>query len=357
MKILKSYLFKRLVTALLLIIFLVFVLEFGVRTIITYNIKFNTNIGGFVKYHPARRTQLKANYITEKFTINSHGVLGPEFEIIKPPETLRILTIGDSTTFCPPDRNYSRVLEEKLKTLFPGNHIEVIVGAVPGYDSYKALDWYNEFLNKLDPDIAIIYIGWGDMGQYHPFGLRYKNESKAYMQRTWVGKAMEKLYILRVPYFFMGRIEHSLPVDTSVLTPQEEAVLDRFTPTHYKANLTSLIQGLKKEGAVVYFIRPVGLITYNPTSYEIRKIHFPRNMKKKLAIYRAVYSKYMAALEEVSLDNRIPIIDLREIIQTEAQRGIFQDTMHISIKGAEQFGDYIAEFIKPKVEEILKRAF
>lgn len=355
MKIFNNDLFKGVIIALLLIIFIIFALEIGTRIIIRYNIVFNINIGGYVKYHPTRRTQLKANYIAENFTINSHGVLGPEFEIIKPTETLRILTIGDSTTFCPPNRNYSRVLEEKLRTLFPGNHIKVIVGAVPGYDSYTALDWYKEFLNKLNPDIAIVYLGWGDMGQYHPFGLRYKNESKSYRQRTWVGIAMEYLYFLRIPYFFIGRIESSLPVDTSPLTPQEKAVLDAFIPTHYKANLNSLIQDLKKKGAAVYLISPVGLITYHPTNDEIRRMHFPRNIKKKLAIYKAVYTKYMAALEEVSINNRAPIIDLREIIQSEEQRKIFQDTMHINIDGAEKFGNYIAEFIKPKVEEILTR--
>lgn len=320
-----------------------------------YNTIFNINIGGYVKYHPTRGTQLKENYISKNIKINSYGILGPELEIVKHPEAVRILTIGDSVSFAPPERNFSRVLEEKLKTFFPNNHIEVICGAVPGYCSYKALDWYNEFLNKLNPDIAIIYLGWNDMGQYNPFGLRYKNESLSYRKRTWVGALMENLYFLRIPYFLIGRIERTRPVDISPLTPKERDVLDNFVPTHYKANLTSLIQKLKKQGTAVYLVSLAGLNTYSPTNDELNRMGFARGTHKKLAIDKAVYIKYMAAVEEVHKNTETPIIDLRETIRSEEQRKIFTDTVHINIEGAEYFGNYIAVFIKQTVEGILAK--
>lgn len=354
MRIMKNDLLRGVIIGLLMFVFLIAALEIVARVLIRYNTVLNINVGGFAEYHPTRRKQLRANYVGENFTVNSHRILGPEFEIAKPPKTLRILTIGDSTTFAHPHRNYSRVLEEELISLFPGNSIEVIVGAVPGYDTYMALDWYKEFLNKLNPDIAIIYLGWGDMGQYHPFGLRYKNEDKSYRNRTWLGAATQELYFLRIPYFIMGRIEFKKPVDISKLTPQETSALDAFTPEHFKDNLTFLIQDLKKKGADVYLIAPAGLVTYNPTDDEIRKIHFPRGMKRKLSLYKAVYASYMRALEEVAVNNDAPLVDLREIIRTEEQRRIFQDTMHINVDGAEVFGSYIAEFIKPEVGEILR---
>ena len=59
-------------------------------------------------------------------------------------------------TFSPARRNYPRVLEEELDRFFGEQSVEVIVGAVPGYSSFEALHWYDEFLHLLKPDITII---------------------------------------------------------------------------------------------------------------------------------------------------------------------------------------------------------
>ena len=297
--------------------------------------------------------QLKKNYKAGGMSINSYGILGPEFKLEPNPKGIRILSIGNSVTFLPPKRNYSRVLEEKLSAYFPNNDVEVIVGAVPGYSSYETLNWYNEFLHELRPDIAIIYIGWNDIGQYHPFGLRYKNEGLSYQKRSLIGSLMENLYILRIPYFLIGRIERSKPVDTSPLTSEEKGILDDFLPTHYTTNLKTLIQKLKEQGSTVYLLTLAGLITYPQTDEELARMHFARGMKRKLEIYKAVYKKYEEALEEVSISTETPIIDLRELIRSASQRDILTDTMHINVKGAELYGNYIAETIKTKVGEIL----
>jgi len=209
----KNYFYILIITALL-----IGVLELATRIIFESDTVLNINIGGIKQYHTTRGTQLKKNYKAEGISINSYGILGYEFQLQPNNKGIRIITIGDSVTFCPPQKNYSKVLETKLRAYFQGNVIEVIPCAVPGYSTYESLDWYNEFLYKLKPDIAIIYLGWNDMGQYHPFGLRYKNEKLKYQNRSFIGYLMEKFYFLRIPYFFIGRIEKSRAVDTSPLT-------------------------------------------------------------------------------------------------------------------------------------------
>jgi len=317
------------------------------------NTVLNMNIGGIKEYHPTRRAQLKQNYKAEGISINSYGILGPEFKLQPNPKGIRILTIGDSVTFSPPQKNYSKILGEKLSAYFPGESIEVIVGAVPGYSTYESLDWYDEFLHKLKPDIAIIHLGWNDMGQFHPFGLRYKNERMSYQSRSWIGSLMENFYFLRVPYFFIGRIEKSTTVDTSPLTPEEKLILDKFVPIHYAANLKTLIKKLKEQNITVYLSTLAGLITYQQTDEELSKMHFARGMKNKLEIYRAVYEKYEEALEEVSISTETELIDLRTLIRNPGQRNIYTDTMHINTKGSEVYGNYFAETIKMDVQEIL----
>lgn len=316
------------------------------------NTIFNINIGGFKEFHPTRHIQLKKGYKSEGISINSYGILGAEFDLLKKNNTVRILTIGNSVTFSPPSENYSIVLEKELNKSFPNNDVEVIVGAVPGYSSYQALDWYNEFLYKLKPNIAIIYLGWNDMGQYHPFGLKYKNEN-LYQKQSILGYMMQNIFMLRLPYFFIGRLERSKPVDLSPLNEEEEKVLNEFYPLHFEENLNRLIQQLKQQGTLVYLLSLPGLITNDPTNEELKIMHFPRNTGKKLQIYKAIYKKYASTLEKVSMDTNTPIIDLCELIKTAEQRRIFTDTMHINADGARLFGHYIAENLRSKVKEML----
>ncbi len=255
-------------------------LESSTRLIFASNTMFNLNIGAFKAYHPTRRTQLKNGYQRGGILVNSHGLLGPEFSNPAPLGTLRILTIGDSVSFTPTQRNYSAVLETHLNTWFTHQPVEVLVGAVPGYSSYEALDWYDEFLHELNPDIALLALGWNDMGQYHPFGLKYKNAG-LYQERDLLSHLMEMFYFIRIPYFILGYLERAKPVDTSPLHPEEKRVIKDFTPVHYEQNLTSLIKKLESRNCTVYLLTLAGLISFSPTEAELSLMHFPRNIGKK----------------------------------------------------------------------------
>jgi lysophospholipase L1-like esterase len=336
------------------ILLLLSIIEITIRVYSAKKHVFNINIGAMNEWHPTRGgRKLKANYKAEGISINSYGILGPEIELEQNPKGIRILTIGNSVTFAPPNRNYSRILEEKLNEYFPNNDIEVVVGAVPGYCSYAALDWYNEFLYKLKPDIAIIYLGWNDMWVYNPFyPFHFKRKSKH--ERSLVESLMNKLYFLRIPYYLGSRSERAKAVDLSPLTLSEEKIIDDFYPDHYVENLTTLIEKLKDQGSSVYLLSLAGLMTYTPTNDELARMHFGRGMNKKLEILMEVYNKYQDALGKVSISTETTIIDLRKLIKTTEQRYIFTDAMHINEEGAKSFGFFIANAIKPDVDEMLK---
>ena len=325
--------------------------EIATRLVFTSNTALNINIGGFKAYHATRGTQLKKDYTAGDIRINSLGILGPEIDVEPRPGVIRILAIGNSVTFSPAPRNYPRVLEERLRDMFPGEEIEVVVGAVPGYSSYEALDWYEELLHELEPDITTIYLGWNDMGQFHPYGLRYKNE-RLYQDRTLLGRLMEYSYLMRVPYFFGGRIERSRPVDLTPMDADQRRELDAFKPTHFETNLESLIAQLRTAGSDVYLIGLAGLVTGTPTDEELSRMHFPRNMNKKLALYKAVYDKYAASLANVARRTDTPVINLGPLIRTPEQRLIFTDTMHINPEGAELYGAFLAAELRPAVAAI-----
>lgn len=334
----------------MLLVLLLALLEGATRLIFSSNTVLNINIGGFKEFHPSRRAALKPNYEAGTISINSHGLAGPEFEIERSANQIRILCIGDSVTFSPP-QNYCRILEDILQDRFADVDIEVIVAAVPGYSSYEALDWYEEFLNKLRPDIATIYLGWNDMGQYHPFGLRYKNE-RLYREQTLLGWLMERSYAARIPYFFLGRMEQSRPIDLSPLTDAERAILETFYPQHYEDNLETLIRRLQEAEASTFLISLTGLIALDPDEQEIAIMHMPRNLGRKLSLYKAIHSKYQQALLKVSRQTGTPIVDMTPTVENTDRLDVFTDTMHISATGARLYADVLADELNTLVSQI-----
>lgn len=74
-------------------------------------------------------------------------------------KTLRIVALGDSTTFgwgVEQDLTYPARLEAKLKGKIPGVDIESINGGVPGYSSFQGIHHINARVLTYQPDIWLI---------------------------------------------------------------------------------------------------------------------------------------------------------------------------------------------------------
>jgi len=346
-------LFKNILFSLILIGVFFGFLEISARLIYDSNTNLNIGLGGEKEYHPTRKFQLKKNYKAKNISINSHGILGPEFDINPNPNGIRILTMGNSCTFIPSERNYSRVLEENLSKLFPKDGIEVICAGIPGYDSFQLLDWYNDFLFKLEPDIAIIYIGWNDIGQYHPFGLQFKNQKLSYQERSIIGYLMENLYFLRIPYYFLGKIERNKKIDKSTLTFDEKQKISSFKPDHYYDNIYNLITKLQLKGSKTFLVSLVGLTSYSPTEDEFERMTFGRGFKRKYEIYKSVHDQYQIALEKLSNETESPLISINDVVKTENDRKIFYDIMHTNLDGAQVYGDFITNILLPDIKNLV----
>jgi len=88
--------------------------------------------------------------------VNSKGFRGPDFSPGKDPETIRIVTMGDSVTFGG-KMAYPRVLQDCL-----GDGYQVINAGVPGYSVYQGLKQYQGRIVSLKPDAVTVMFGWND---------------------------------------------------------------------------------------------------------------------------------------------------------------------------------------------------
>src|ERR1044071_73798 len=91
---------------------------------------------------------------------NSHGTRGQEFQIQKPPNSFRILSLGDSRTFgwgLGENETYSGVLQNLLqKDSPPGKIIEVINAGVNAWSYPQMTVYFRDVALQYQPDIVIL---------------------------------------------------------------------------------------------------------------------------------------------------------------------------------------------------------
>lgn len=101
---------------------------------------------------------------------NSQG-LRNEQEIDFSKDNFRILTIGDSFTYCPYVNNqdtWQAVLEKKLLNKFPEKKIQVLNAGVAGYTITDELQYLQEKGIKIKPDLVILGIYSNDINDLNP---------------------------------------------------------------------------------------------------------------------------------------------------------------------------------------------
>lgn len=99
-------------------------------------------------------------------TINAMGLRGALPAVPKPAGSVRVLAVGDSTTFgwgVNDDGTYVVQLEQRLKREFPGLPLDVVNGGVGAYDLKHAARLLRHLAPKLEPDVVLVGLYWNDL--------------------------------------------------------------------------------------------------------------------------------------------------------------------------------------------------
>ncbi len=104
----------------------------------------------------------------DKINYNSLGLRGPEFSIIKSPDTYRIFMVGGSTMIGSGATSDETTKPAILQKIFDSYNtttqkIEVINAAFFGANSSTEFDLISQKLVRYQPDLIIIYDGWNDL--------------------------------------------------------------------------------------------------------------------------------------------------------------------------------------------------
>jgi len=115
--------------------------------------------------------KFKPNWRGERLGVswnsNSFGLRDEEFLMQKPPDTFRILSLGESGTFgtnVEPEETYSKQLETLLNNHRKKSKLrfQVINAGMPSYTSFQGLIYLKRYGLKFQPDLIMIYFHSSD---------------------------------------------------------------------------------------------------------------------------------------------------------------------------------------------------
>jgi lysophospholipase L1-like esterase len=109
---------------------------------------------------------LRPGYTSPNVRINSMGLRSPEVAIPKPPQTIRVLLLGDSFTFGlrALDKDlFARRIEERLREKFAPLSVEVVNAGVLSYCPLLEYLQYRQQLHVLEPDLVILNFDMSDV--------------------------------------------------------------------------------------------------------------------------------------------------------------------------------------------------
>lgn len=97
--------------------------------------------------------------------INSLGMRGAELAVPKPADTYRLLFLGDSSVYgdgVEQDKNFPSLTGGILSAKW-GRPVEIANAALPGYSSIQARIYFENYVDRIDPDGLVVATIWSDV--------------------------------------------------------------------------------------------------------------------------------------------------------------------------------------------------
>lgn len=227
--------------------------------------------------------------------INSHGTRGAEFQTEKPPDTIRIVSLGDSRTFgwgLAEAETYSALLGKMLSEK-TGKKIEVINAGVNAWSYPQMLVYFRDTALKYKPDAVVI----GDANQWTQFSEKNSPEFvKKFMSRVRLKNFLRRFaiyhYVVEVKLRDVYERQRTkfIPVD-----PKQDALFKEQQQSDPDALFRDAIEQMC-ETALTNGVKPV--LLYLPQAGELESSAATSVLKAK----RAISEKLGVPLVNVSAD-------------------------------------------------------
>jgi lysophospholipase L1-like esterase len=293
----------------------------------------------------------RAGYVQESdrisIRVNSLGFRGDDITVEKPARTVRIATLGASTTFCGEvsnnDATWPSRLQAALQRAHPEVKFQVINAGVPGYVAADSLKNLTARVLRLEPDVVTYYEANNDLA----FDTRLLAQERGLLDS---GNEAIVRQISRFSLLF-DLVHKNLRI-LAASRSEAERKLDRLPsdlPSRYISELEKIRQELASRNI------PMAVSTFF--------VKYRRDQPKDVAVRNASISFYYMpwmtieglfegidlyndALVQFARAHDVAVIDDRTSIPGDDQH--FADWAHFADAGAAAMGERMARFLEDR---------
>jgi lysophospholipase L1-like esterase len=279
--------------------------------------------------------------------INSLGFRGDEITVEKPPRTIRIATVGASTTFCGEvsrdEATWPSQLQRILRAAHPDFNIQVINAGVPGYGVAES---HRNLLHRvlpLNPDIVIYYEANNDLA---------KDSRELAKQRGLLSTSGESIARSLSTYSLLFDLVYKnariLLAGRDTISGKLDALPDDL-PARYIGELDRMHQELSERG--IQMVMSTFFVKYRRNQSRATQI---RNAS--ISFYYMPWMTIDDLLRGIDLYNDavvgyaeshgVPVVADRDSIPGDDQH--FADWAHFADEGAAAMGARFARFLEER---------
>ena len=268
--------------------------------------------------------------------INSHGTRGPDFETVKPPGTIRVLSLGDSRTFgwgLKQEETYSDQLRRLLQEQLGGaKKIEVINAGVNAWSYSQMLVYFRDIALHYQPDVVVL----AEANLWTQFSERNSAKFvKKFMWRVRLKNFLRRFAIyhylveVKLKDVYERQRTKFVPVD-----PTRDALFKEQQQQDPNAAFRAAIEELCRL-AQSNGVKPV--LLYLPMADDLNATEAPAILKIKQEVHNMM---------------NMPLVDLTRDFRAEGKTLYLEaDPVHLNARGNEIVGrrlfETVQDLIKP----------
>lgn len=250
--------------------------------------------------------------------VNSQGTRGAEFTPVKPPNTIRVVSLGDSKTFgwgLGDSETYSSLLEEMLqKQAGQQRKVEIINAGVNAYSYGQMLAYFRQVALRYSPDMVII----GDANLWTQFSENSSPEFvRQFMNRVRLKNFLRRFaayhYVVEVKLreIYATQRTRFIPVD-----PKQDMLFKEQQQQDPDAFFRTAIEGLCGL-AISNKVKPV--LLYMPTLTDLKTGETNRALRAKALVHHTM---------------GVPLVDVTPEIMPKAESLYLEaDPVHFNVTG------------------------
>lgn len=273
---------------------------------------------GGVRHDPELLFAFVPDKMWDGVRVNSHGYRTREFDLPKPPGTIRIVSLGDSCTAQgrPP---YSDRLHKLLQQNppVPGVEWEAFNMGVFGYSSWQGYRAFERLAPQLGANLVTLYFGWNDHWTEHNVTDRHRTAVRMGPFAAKNLSAFRKKRLYTVIFKAVSRVREK---DGSGTSASDDRV-PRVPPAEYANTLRLIAESVRKQGGEVLFLTaPRRHLT--ETLVQTGHARSPEEAEE-------LHDRYVEITRTVARELDAPLLDLAEICAAPEWDDLFsQDGIH-----------------------------